>query len=224
MLARIIIQTLASVVFFLLLLLLPAGSWTWPEAWICLALFEGCSAAMGIWLWKTDPALLAERMTSAVGADQKPRDRAIMIAMLIAFCAWFIFMGLDARFGWSHAPLWTKAFGAALIVGAFYAWALVLRENSFASTQIRLQPERGQTVISTGPYALVRHPMYAAALPFLIGTALLLGSFWGLLAMTPLVALLTLRILGEETMLREGLPGYGDYATKVRFRMVPRLW
>jgi len=179
----------------------------------------------GLWLRRVDPDLLAERMKSPVGADQKALDRAVMIAVMIAFALWLIFMALDARrFRWSHVPLWAQALGAALIVIAFYAWTGVLRANSFAATRVRLQPERGQTVISTGPYAIVRHPMYAEAMFLMVGAPLLLGSLWGLLGVVPLMALLVARILGEEAMLMAGLPGYRDYAAKVRFRLLPGVW
>src|SRR6185295_12312306 len=104
--------------------------------------------------------------------------------ILLAFCLWFVFMALDARrFEWSVAPLWTRPLGAALIVAAFIGWVGVLRANSFAAVTVRLQRERGQRVISSGPYAIVRHPMYAYALLLIIGAPLLLGSLWGLLGL-----------------------------------------
>jgi len=134
-------------------------------------------------------------------------------------------MAVDARrFGWSHTPLWAQVFGAALIMGAFYGWVRVLRANRFAAVTVRLQKERGQTVISTGPYAVVRHPMYAYALLLMIGSPLLLGSVWGLLGLVLFIPLLAARLLGEETMLMDGLPGYREYAAKVRFRILPGVW
>lgn len=208
-----------------LLLFLPAGTLAWPQAWVFLAIVIGGSVALGVWLKKTDPSLLAERMKSPVSADQRPRDRAVMAAIMLGMAAWLVLIALDARrFGWSHTPPWAQALGAALIVGAFYGWMRVLRANSFASVEVRLQTERGQTVISTGPYAFVRHPMYADTLLLLVGTPLLLGSLWGLLGAALLVPLLAARTLAEEAMLMEGLPGYRDYATKVRFRLVPGVW
>jgi protein-S-isoprenylcysteine O-methyltransferase Ste14 len=111
-----------------------------------------------------------------------------------------------------------------MILVAFIGWVGVLATNSFAATQVRLQPERGQRVISTGPYGVVRHPMYAYSLLLMIGAPLLLGSLWGLLGLILFVPLLAARLLGEEAMLMEGLPGYRDYAAKVRFRLVPGVW
>src|ERR1700733_2989326 len=157
-----IFQSLALNAFLCLLLFLPAGTLAWPQAWIFLAIFNGCSQAIGVWLLKTNPELLAERMKSPVSADQRPRDRLVFVALGLFLCVWLVFIGLDARrFGWSPAPLWAQAIGAALIVGAFYGWVGVLRANSFAAVTVRLQQDRGPTVISSGPYAVVHHPMYA---------------------------------------------------------------
>jgi protein-S-isoprenylcysteine O-methyltransferase Ste14 len=148
-----------------------------------------------------------------------------MSAILVVFIGWFGFMAVDARrCGWSHTPLWAQALGAALIVGAFYGWVGVLRANSFAAVTVRLQEERGQTVISTGPYAVVRHPMYAYAVLLMIGAPLLLGSLWGLMGVVLLLPLLAARALGEEVMLLDGLPGYREYAAKVRLRLLPGVW
>jgi protein-S-isoprenylcysteine O-methyltransferase Ste14 len=220
-----VIQNIAFMGFLGLLLFLPAGTLAWPQAWVFLALFDGCCVAFGLWLRKTDPGLLAERMKSPIGADQKPRDRAVIVAIMVGLAGWLVFIALDARrFAWSHAPLWAQVLGAALVVVAFYAWTGVLRANSFAVTTVRLQPERGQTVISTGPYAIVRHPMYAYTPLLLVGTSLLLGSLWGLVGVVLLIPLLATRALSEETMLINGLPGYREYAAKVRFRLLPGVW
>jgi protein-S-isoprenylcysteine O-methyltransferase Ste14 len=219
------VQNLAFNVLLALLLFVPAGTVAWPQAWIFLALFNACSLAIGYWLLKTDPALLAERMKSPFSAEQRPRDRAVMAAIVLCLFTWFVFVALDARrFHWSHTPLWVQAIGAVLIVAAFWAWSRVLRANSFASVTVRVQAERGQTVISTGPYAVVRHPMYADALLLLIGAPLLLGSLWGLLGVVLFMPLMALRLLGEEAVLREGLPGYREYAAKVRYRLLPGVW
>jgi protein-S-isoprenylcysteine O-methyltransferase Ste14 len=224
-LLKMIVQSLVFAIVVGLLLFLPAGTLAWPQAWAFMALFIACSEATGLWLRKTDPALLAARMKSPLSAEQRPRDRAIITAILAGLCAWVVFMALDARrFGWSYTPLWAQVLGAALILWAFYGWAGVLKANSFAAVTVQLQQERGQTVISTGPYAVVRHPMYAYALLFMIGVPLLLGSLWGLLGLALFIPLLAARLLGEEAMLRDGLSGYREYAAKVRWRLVPGVW
>ncbi len=208
-----------------LLLFLPAGTLAWPQAWAFMALFIGCSEAMGLWLSRRDPALLAARMKSPYSAGQKPLDRAVIVAITVAFAGWLAFMALDARrFGWSHTPFWAQLLGAGLILAAFWGWVGVLKANSFAAVTLELQPERGQTVISSGPYAVVRHPMYSYVLFLAAGAPLLLGSLWGLLGLLLFLPLLAARIRGEEALLRDGLPGYRGYTTKVRFRLVPGLW
>jgi protein-S-isoprenylcysteine O-methyltransferase Ste14 len=225
MLLNLIIRSVLGVLALALVIFLPAGTLDWPQAWIFLAIFILCSTVIGVWLLRTDPDLLAARMASPMSRDQRPRDRAIILAIMVLYFASFIFMGLDARrFGWSHVPVWLEAIGAVLIVISFWGNVAVMRANSFAAVNVRVQPERGQTVASTGPYAVVRHPMYAYVLPLLIGTPLLLGSAWGLLWLLPLLGLLAARIIGEEAVLIEGLPGYRDYAMRVRYRLIPGIW
>jgi protein-S-isoprenylcysteine O-methyltransferase Ste14 len=225
MLLKMTVQALISAVVLGLALFLPAGTLAWAQGWAFLVLFVGCGQVTGLWLLKTDPELLAARMKSPLSDNQKPSDRAVMAAILVVILAWMIFMPVDAeRLGWSHAPLWAQVLGALLIIAAYLGWATVLKANSFAASQIRVQNERGQKVISTGPYAVVRHPMYAYVLPFLVGTSLLLGSLWGLLGIVLILPLLAARALGEEAMLLEGLPGYREYAAKVRYRLVPGVW
>jgi protein-S-isoprenylcysteine O-methyltransferase Ste14 len=164
-------------------------------------------------------------MKSPISPDQKPRDRAVMRVILVFFIGWMAFMPLDARrFGWSHAPLWAEVCGGGLMLAAFWGWSIVLRANTFAATTIELQAARGQTVITTGPYAVVRHPLYGFTLLFMLGAPLLLGSLWGLAGLVIFIPLLAARALGEEALLRAGLPGYADYAEKVRFRFAPGIW
>jgi protein-S-isoprenylcysteine O-methyltransferase Ste14 len=225
MFTRMIVRSIVGSALLGLILFVPAGTLAWPQAWVFLALFIGCSIAIGFWLWNADPELLAERMKSPLSSDQKLSDRIIIAAIMVVFWGWFILAGLDAkRFGWSDVPRWLQVAGVVLILIAFYGWVTVLQANRFASVNIRLQTERKQTVIATGPYAIVRHPMYSYAVLMMVGGALLLGSWWGLAAVVPLTLLMAARALGEERMLLDGLEGYRDYAGKVRFRLVPGIW
>jgi protein-S-isoprenylcysteine O-methyltransferase Ste14 len=224
-LSALIVQSVAGFVVGALLLFLSAGTLAWPQGWAFLLLFTACSLATDVWLLRRDPALLAARMRSPLATGQKRRDRAIMAGILAAFVGWFVFMALDARrFGWSQAPGWAQALGAGLVAAAFWGWFRVLRANSFAATTIQLQRDRGQSVVTTGPYAVVRHPMYASSILLMLGAPLMLGSLWGLAALAVFVPLLAARALGEEAMLLAGLPGYADYARKVRFRLAPGIW
>jgi protein-S-isoprenylcysteine O-methyltransferase Ste14 len=220
-----IVQSVTGLVLTALILFLPAGTLAWPQGWVFLVLLIGCGLVTDVDLLRRDPALLAARMKSPISPDQKPRDRAVMRVILVFFIGWMAFIPLDARrFGWSHAPLWAEVCGGGLMLAAFWGWSIVLRANTFAATTIELQAARGQTVITTGPYAVVRHPLYGFTLLFMLGAPLLLGSLWGLAGLVIFIPLLAARALGEEALLRAGLPGYADYAEKVRFRFAPGIW
>lgn len=222
---KMVAQNLVVAGFLGLLLFPAAGTLAWPQGWVLVVIFDACTIVFGTWLRRIDPDLVAERMKSPMGAGQNPKDRVVMGVIALALALWLVFMALDARrFGWSSTLPWVHMLGTTLIVGAFVAWAGVLRANRFAVTTIRLQPERGQRVISTGPYAIVRHPMYMDTLLLIVGVPLLLGSLWGLLGVVVIMPLLALRALGEEALLMEGLPGYREYAAKVRFRLLPGVW
>jgi protein-S-isoprenylcysteine O-methyltransferase Ste14 len=217
------VRGIVQTIVFALLLFVPAGTLAWPQGWAFFVLFCVCNLGIGFWLMKTNPALLAERMKSPLSREQKPRDRAVYVAFFIGAIVWFAFIAVDARrFGWSHVPLWAQALGAVLILVAYGGWVAVLAANSYAATTIAIQP--GQMVASTGPYAVVRHPMYAYALLFMIGVPLMLGSLWGLVALVALLPLLVARTLGEESLLLDGLPGYREYVAKVRYRFIPGVW
>ena len=134
-------------------------------------------------------------------------------------------MPLDAvRFHWSHMPVWLQVVGGLILIATFYLFYLVVRQNPYLSSAVRIQRERGQVVVSTGLYRYVRHPMYAAYIPFILGTALLLGSWYGVLAAPIFVGLLAIRALKEERLLREKLEGYDIYMAKVKYRFIPYVW
>jgi protein-S-isoprenylcysteine O-methyltransferase Ste14 len=178
---KVLAQIAALMVFFAVLLFGAAGTWAWPSAWAFLALFTAVSMAVTLWLAWADPALLEERMKPPIQEGQKPWDRAFLGVLCIVYIGWLVLMGLDARrYGWSDVPLSIQALGGLMIVVSYAGIAWVFRANSFAAPVIRMQAERKQTVISTGPYAVVRHPMYAFAIWQFVGMPLMLGSWWGL--------------------------------------------
>ena len=145
--------------------------------------------------------------------------------MTIAFFAWLTLMGLDAvRFRWSHVPPWLQGIGALLLLGSFYIFYITSRENTYLSPAVRIQVERGHKVVSTGPYRYVRHPMYAGFGAFTLGTALLLGSWYGLLDGLLLIGMVAWRAVQEEKVLQEELEGYNDYMHRVRYRLIPHIW
>jgi protein-S-isoprenylcysteine O-methyltransferase Ste14 len=222
---KLLLQIAALLGIYVLFLFWPAGTWNWPSGWAFTALFAVLTLAVSLWLAKADPGLLAERMASPVQKDQKPWDRAFLGAVALTYFAWLALMAVDARrFAWSHLPLAVQVLGAALIVISFAGIAWVFAANSFAAPVIKIQAARKQTVIDTGPYALVRHPMYAFGLLQFVGAPLMLGSWWGLALVPPAIAALAWRTLGEEKMLRTELEGYEAYARKVRWRYLPGVW
>lgn len=209
---------------FALALFLPAGTLAWPAGWIFLGLFFSFFLAVNLWLDRHNPELLQER-TRLGTSDQQGWDK-VLFPLLLAFpFVGLIFMSLDAvRLHGSPVPIWLQVVGAVVLLCSFYLLFLTFRENSYLSTVVRVQEERGQTVVSTGPYAHVRHPMVAAIAVFTVGTALLLGSAYGVLLGLIFLAILARRAVLQERTLREALPGYSAYMTQVRVRLIPYVW
>ena len=225
LLARTITQTLASVAVMGGILFLAAGDWRWPQAWAFLAIFMGATAVVSAFLLRRDPGLLDQRLGGIARKGQAGWDRLFMVAIMIAWFAWLALMALDAR-RWqdSHLPPWLNAVGALLVIGGIAAVMPVFAANSFAAPVVTIQQERGQHVIDTGPYALVRHPMYAAAMLYLIGMPLLLGSWYGLIGTLVIALGIAWRATREEQALVQGLPGYEAYMARVPWRLVPYVW
>ncbi|MGH6832439.1 MAG: methyltransferase family protein [Methyloceanibacter sp.] len=218
-------RTVVSLLFLGVVLFGAAGTLNWPQAWVYLAFTAAMSFAGGFWLARHDPALLAERLGSLIQREQKGWDKLFMLAMLATWTGWLILIGLDAgRYRWSQVTLALQGAGFVLLcLGSYLVW-LTLKANSYAAPVVKIQKERGHLVATTGPYAYVRHPMYAGALLFIVGAPLLLGSWWGLAAGAGLVLIIAMRaVLEEQTLLAE-LAGYADYARRVRYRLVPHLW
>ena len=213
--------------FYLLLfpaiLLVFAGDWRWTEGWVFSIIFYVMCSANLLYLYFKDPALLKERFGSPVQKEQKPWDKVILLLFFLEFLVWFAIMPLDARrFGWSPIfPLWTRVAGALLLLLAMLMLFEALRENTFAAPVVKMQKERGQRVISTGMYAVIRHPMYAGAVLLFISAPLLLGSVYGLAIGLLLIVTIATRSVGEEAMLKQELEGYGDYMKKVKWRIIP---
>ena len=205
-----------------LLLFMAAGTMSYWRAWVYLGIFFGASALTTLFLIRRDRALLERRMRGGPTAEKRPVERLIMVFTSIGFIALLVVPALDYRFQWSNVPLWAVVAGDVLVIVGFYFIFLVYRENTFTSATIEVAP--GQTVISTGPYAVVRHPMYASALLYLGGTPLALGSYWGLVPFAALLPFLMWRLFDEEKFLSETLPGYVEYQRKVRHRLVPGIW
>jgi protein-S-isoprenylcysteine O-methyltransferase Ste14 len=205
-----------------LLLFVPAGTVHYWQAWVYLAIFAGTSALTTLYLTKKDRALLERRMSGGPTAENRPVQKFIMLCASIGFIALLVVPALDHRFGWSAVPLGGVVAGDVLVVVGFGLITRVYRENTFTSATVEVA--ENQTVVSTGPYAIVRHPMYASASLYFLGTPLALGSYWGLVPFAATIPFLIWRLLDEERLLASQLPGYTDYQKRVRHRLVPFVW
>ena len=204
------------------LIFLPAWTLNYTQAWLFLAVFFTASLAVTLYLMKHDPALLERRLQAGPAAEQEPRQKRIQALAALAFIAIFPVSALDHRFGWAPVPAWLPILGDVLVGLGIYTVFRVFRENSFTSAVIEIGA--GQAVISTGPYAVVRHPMYAGAFVMLLGIPPALGSFWGEAAVALIMTTIVWRLLDEEQFLATRLAGYGDYLKQVRFRLIPLVW
>ena len=211
--------------FFVLALpmFLAAGTVAWAAGWIYLILIFGWLAIGSVLLLKYNPSLLQERL-SISQPNQKPSDKLFLALYELFLFGWLVIMPLDAvRFRWSQMAGWLQIVGALIMVVSFIIISLTFRENTFLSPTVRIQDERGQTAISTGPYRYVRHPMYAGGLLLFLGTPFLLGSWYGLLLFLLLIPLLASRILLEERTLSKELQGYAEYMAQVKYHLVPYM-
>lgn len=208
---------------FPVILFVLAGDWRWIEGWLFSIIFMTLCFATLLYLYFYDPALLEERFGSPFQPSQKGWDKVLLSLFFVDFLVWFAIMPLDAkRFHWSPTfPLWLKAIGTVLLALSIVLVFEALRENTFAAPVVKMQKERGQTVVSTGMYGVVRHPMYAGALLLFVAGPLLLGSVWGLIVSLILIVTIAVRSIGEEAMLKQELEGYSDYMRRVKWRMIP---
>ena len=192
------------------------------QGWVYLALFAGASLLTSLYLLKNDPALLQRRMRGGPTAEKQTTQKVIMFFTSLGFISLLIVPAVDHRFGSSRVPLPVVIFGDLLVVMGFYFIFRVYKQNTYASATIDVA--ENQTVISTGPYALVRHPMYSSALLYLLGTPLALGSYWGFLGWAFTMPFLIWRLFDEEKLLARNLPGYTEYQKQVQHRLLPYVW
>ena len=192
------------------------------QAWVWLILFSLSTGAITRDLMTSDPALLARRLHADLRQKKETRQKVIQALASVAFLAIFLVSAFDYRFRWSAVPLVAVVVGDTLLVLGFFVVFLVFRANTFAAATVDV--DNAQRVIATGPYALVRHPMYSGALLMLLGTPPALGSWWGLLAVVLLAAVIIWRLRDEEVVLARRLPGYAAYRRNVRWRLVPGIF
>jgi protein-S-isoprenylcysteine O-methyltransferase Ste14 len=220
------VQTLKTAVIGLIVLgaviFIPAGTLAYWQGWVFIIVFTTCTNIIGLYLALKDPALLKRRMKAGPAAETRPVQKAVISLAILSFFVLAVVSVLDARFGWSRVPARVSVLGDVLVALGLMIDLRVFRENSYGASTI--EKMEGQTVISTGPYAVVRHPMYAGVVIMVLGMPLALGSCWGLLFMLVNIPILMLRILDEEKMLRGELDGYDAYVRDVRYRLVPGIW
>jgi protein-S-isoprenylcysteine O-methyltransferase Ste14 len=216
------VRLLLSLPFMGLLLFLPAGTLRYWEAWLFGAVFFACNLVMTLYLLIADPQLLERRLRVGPTAEKTASQKLIMVVALLFFAGAAVLPALDHRFGWSDMPVAVVLLGDALIILSYVGFLRVFRANTYGAATV--QVEAGQKVISTGPYAIVRHPMYSFALVMTAGMPLALGSWYALLTLVPGAFVLAWRLLDEERYLHRNLPGYTEYTRKVRWRLLPGVF
>jgi len=203
---------------------IAAGTLFWFYGWIFLILLYIYSFVTLLWVLRHNPGLITERV-AVFKPDEPTWDKAYVILLFTLVSIWWIFIPLDAvRFHWSQMPTWLHVMGAIVLLCSFYIMYLTFRENPYLASAVRIQEDRGQTVVSTGPYRYVRHPFYAGALLFFLGSGFLLGSWVGVLLGLLLGSILAWRAMREESELQAGLKGYAAYMAQVKYRLIPHVW
>ncbi len=217
------IKAFAGLLFLLLVMAaaLFLSSWSiyYWQAWVFLGIFGVSVFAITLYLVRKDPKLLERRVQAGPIAEKEKSQKVIQSLAQVAFIAIIIFPAIDHRFGWSVVPLLAVLVGDILVLFGLFIVFRVFKENTFTSATIEVGD--GQKVISTGPYSRVRHPMYSGAIIMLLGVPLSLGSWWGLIAVIPIVAVIVVRLLDEEKFLVKNLSGYAEYKNKVKYRLIP---
>ncbi len=219
---RSLLAMIAGVVGYGALLFVPAGTIDYWQAWMFLVVVVVAAVTLVIYFGVKDPQLLQRRLTRGPTQEPRPVQRVLMSVFMLSMFAVLVVSGLDHRFQWSHMSPIVSVVGDLLVALGYFINFVVLRVNSYSAATI--QVFEAQTVISTGPYRIVRHPMYVGDLILVIGMPLALGSWWALLAVVVIPPALIWRILDEETLLCSDLPGYSEYMQRVRYRLVPFLW
>lgn len=223
---KLLLQAFAGLVFLVAVLgtalFVSAGTVEYWPGWVFLAVFTACVTAITVDLARRDRALLERRVKAGPVAEPTLGQKLIQSVASLAFIAVFVVSGLDRHYGWSHVPSALVFVGDVLVALGLFVVFRVFRANTFTSAVVDVAA--GQKLVSTGPYAVVRHPMYAGAFVMLLGVPPALASAWAFLALPALGIVIVVRLLDEETKLLAGLPGYGDYRASVRYRLIPGVW
>jgi|SRR5579859_48261 len=223
---KLLVSSFGGLVFLLvvlgLCLFVPAGSLAYWQGWLFLAVFGVCVVLITAYLFRYDQGLLTRRVAAGPVAEPSTTQKIIQSIAGIAFLLMFIVPGLDYRFHWSTVPVALVVFAEAMVALGLFSVFLVFRANSYTSATVEVAAE--QKVVTTGPYALVRHPMYSGALLMCVFVPIALGSWVGLPFVLPLIVVIVVRLLDEEKLLRKDLAGYDAYTQKVRYHLIPYVW
>ena len=216
---RALIKFLLGIVLVGVMLFVPAGSMHYPNAWLFLGLLFLPMLIFGTVLLFKSPALLEKRLDAK---EKESAQKGVLAAAALLFVAGFVVAGLDHRFGWSHVPSWVVCIASLVLLASYGMYVEVMRENAYLSRSVKV--EQGQQVVDTGPYGIVRHPMYAMTVWLFLSIPVVLGSWWSLLCFLPYVAVIVLRIGNEEKLLERELEGYAEYKKRVKYRLFPWIW
>lgn len=216
---KILFVFLSAFLFLALLLFLPAGTLKYWQAWLFIAVILAPALFVTVYFLKRSPEFLERRL---LFKEKEAKEKKIIKAAVIIFFMGFLFTGLDYRFGWSNVPVWLVIMSDAVVLAGYFLVFLAFKENPFAARTVKVFED--QKVIDTGPYAVVRHPMYAGIISMYLFMPLALGSFWALIFFIPVCAIIIPRALDEEKVLKRDLPGYKEYCEKVWYRLVPFVW
>jgi len=219
---QVLVQSLWGTVVFLALIFSPAGTWNYWQGWLFFGVFGASATSFTIYLARYDRPLLERRLKAGPQYEQEWSQKIIVSLVFVVFAAVIVLPVLDHRYGLSPVAPWVSVLGNLVVVLSFLFIFWVVKVNSFAASNIRV--EASQKVIDTGPYAYVRHPMYAAAIWLFVGMPLALGSWWSIGLIVLVVPVLLWRLLDEERILDRDLPGYTEYKQRVRYRLIPYVW
>jgi protein-S-isoprenylcysteine O-methyltransferase Ste14 len=217
-----VITSIIGLVAFGLMVFWPAGTFDYWRGWAFIAVFAAATTIPSIYLAATNPAALKRRMQAGPAAETRPLQKIIITFAFLMMGALIVVSALDFRFGWSSVPAAVSVVGDVLVATGLLIAMITTIQNGYAAANINV--ESGQKVVSTGFYAVVRHPMYFGNVVLMVGVPLALGSYWGLLFVVPGLAVLATRILDEEKVLADELTGYREYEQRVHYRLVPGVW
>jgi protein-S-isoprenylcysteine O-methyltransferase Ste14 len=219
---RVTLSSFASLVCFILLLFLPAGTLNYWQGWAFLGVFAMVSLVPTLYLGRVDPATVERRMHAGPAAETRVVQKAVVAGIVLSFIGMLVVAGLDRRFGWSSVPAGVSVLGLIMVAIGLGTAMLVVFQNRYAAANIVV--EKDQPLVTTGLYGIVRHPMYSGSVIMMIGMPLGLGSYWALLVAIAALVLLVIRIVDEEKILTQELTGYRDYMQKVQYRLLPLAW